>query len=177
MELQVIKKNQDGTLTYDFEKYFTLSDAVYAEWLLASPTFELSVLSDIMETIWDKSRFIVDGKNRFKPERWDNFVKEYATLIKKDKDKKCYCEELIEMIRPVIAADSTSSLYDKRVSLDDGGNGPGIYLMASVDNRTMKRVYFTLSACEEGESFAGDLKCCPFCGRDLSKMTIDDIIK
>ena len=46
---QIIKKNSDGTLEYDFNKYFNLHEALLAEWKENSPEMDRDILSKLMD--------------------------------------------------------------------------------------------------------------------------------
>ena len=173
---EIINKKKDGTVEYDFRKYFSLYEAMLAEWKKKSKDFNLDVLSRIMEKIWNKETFAIDGKGRSKPERWNYYVEWMSKELKKLDNKQCVCEQLIQAIRPIISQEKidTVKLYDARVCLDDGGKGPSIDLKADIDPLTKKRIYFSICAAEEGESFTDNIKRCPFCGRSLDNLTVDD---
>ena len=173
---ELIRKKEDGTFDYDFEKYFSFDEALLAEWKLnSSEEYDLNVLSELMERLWDKTSICTDGKGRLKEQRWIRFVETKVQQLK-DLEKPCICQQLTEKVRAIISEgkDVEHKLFEERVCFDDGGHGPSISLFASIDPRTKKRVYFSISATEEGESFTDDLKFCPFCGRPLNNLTIDD---
>ena len=165
--IEIIKKTPDGKLEYDFEKYFNLNEALLAEWRVNSPDMSIDVLSQLMERIWDKKQFCTDGRGRFKPQRWEQYIREMEEILICT-EAPCHCERLMKQIRE-------NNCGEVRISGND--NGPAISMIAQIDNWTNKRIYFTLSACEEGENFSDDIKYCPFCGRKLSNLTIDDFKK
>ena len=79
--VEFIKKTPDGKLEYDFEKYFNLNEALLAEWRANSPDLSIDVLSQLMERIWDKKQFCTDGRGRFKPQRWEQYVSEMEEIL------------------------------------------------------------------------------------------------
>lgn len=173
---EIIWRNEDGNIEYDCGEYFTLDEALLAEWRLNSLEMERSVLSELMEKIWDKKSICTDGKGRLKEQRWEAYVDAKIEQLKA-LEKPCVCQQLISKIRPIIAAgkpDMDTELFSQRVYMDDGGRGPAIAMLASVDGWTKKRIYFSMTATEEGESFTDDIKFCPFCGRPLDCLTVDD---
>lgn len=159
---EIITKNADGTFAYDFEKFFTLDDAILAEWKLNSPELDKDVLSKILEKFVDKTRYCTDGRGRVKPEKWDALVLAKAKLLTETRTK-CYCEELLEQFL---------STGDKEVVIGgDSTHGPSITMGISEDNRTNKRLYFYIGAYEEGENYSDEyLRYCPFCGKKLTNI-------
>ena len=161
--IELITKNPDGTFTYDFQKFFTLDDAIMVEWKLNSSELDKEVLSKIMEKIYNREVFCTDAKGRQRLNRWNAYVEQKAKMLTSGR-KKCYCEELLEQFRSegekeiVISGDSTF--------------GPVMAMGVTEDNWTKKRLYFYFAAYEEGEGYTDEyLKYCPFCGRKLSEIT------
>jgi len=157
---ELIIKKSDGTVTYDIHKFFTIEDAILAEWKENSPTLDKNVLSKIMEKIYDKDLLCTDGKGRYKLERWNAYVEEKAKQLTSVKEK-CYCEQLLEQFHK----DGT-----ERVHIGDDSYGPAITMTICVDPWTKKRLYFYLNAYEEGINSTGYIKYCPFCGKKLTEI-------
>ena len=159
---ELITKNADGTFAYDFHKFFTLDDAIMAEWKLNSPELNKEVLSQLLERFVDKTRYCTDGRGRVKPQKWDALVEMKAKQLTAV-HKKCYCEELLEQF---------FATGDKEVHIGgDSTVGPAITMGISEDNRTNKRLYFYIGAYEGSENYSDEyLKYCPFCGKKLTEI-------
>ena len=159
---ELITKNEDGTFSYDFEKFFTMDEAILAEWKLNSPELDKEVLSQLLERFVDKTRYCTDGRGRLKPKKWDALVEMKAKLLTTTREK-CYCEELLEQF---------FATGDKEVTIGgDSTYGPVITMGISEDPFTKKRLYFHIAAYEEGENYSDEyLRYCPFCGKKLTEI-------
>jgi hypothetical protein len=160
---EFIKKNPDGSVKYNTKRFFTLEDAIEAEWKANSSNFDREILSRIMEKIWDKEEYCTTGKGTIKSEKWERFVDSMDERIAA-KNCPCYCERLISQMKK-----NRGETID--VSIDDS---PTISIVASEDPHTKERVYFSLAAFAEDSSYSGYIKYCPFCGRKLTGFIIKD---
>ena len=161
---ELITKNSDGTLAYDFHKFFTFDDALMAEWKLNSPDLNKAVHSQLLERFIDKTRSCTDGSRRVKPHEWDAMVEMRAKQLTAVREK-CYCEELLEQFL-------TTGDEEIRIG-GSSSRAPAITMGIYKDYGTNKRLYFYIGAYEEGENSSDEyLKYCPFCGKKLTEITV-----
>lgn len=160
---ELIQKNPDNTFAYDMHKFFTLDEALLAEWQLNSPEFDKAVLSQLLERFVDKTRYCTDGRGRIKPEKWDRLVNEKAKQLTSFQEK-CYCEQLLEQYR-------ADSKYREINIAGDSTSGPAIDLVITEDPWTKKRLFYYIHTYEEGENSSDYLRYCPFCGKKLTEIT------
>ena len=160
---ELIQKNPDNTFAYDMHKFFTLDEALLAEWQLNSPELDKAVLSQLLERFVDKTRYCTDGRGRIKPEKWDRLVEAKAKQLTSVQEK-CYCEQLLEQYR--------ADAEDKEINIaGDSTSGPAIDLVITEDPWTRKRLFYYLRAYEEGDNSTDYLRYCPFCGKKLTEIT------
>ena len=64
--MELFKILPNGKVEYDFNKFLKIDDVIIAEWEQNDPSLSRESLSKILERIWDKKSYCVNGKGKGK---------------------------------------------------------------------------------------------------------------
>ena len=89
--VEYVIKHDDGTVSYDIERFASVQDAEIAEFLAGDKTIES--LDRILRKRLDPATF-VSGKGKNK---WDKYLKDCYEMYSQ-KTLRCYCEQLSDKL-------------------------------------------------------------------------------
>ena len=148
-----VNKNDDGTVSYDVEKFPSLHEAEIAEWKAGERTEES--LEKILLKRLNPTAFVSDkGKST-----WKKFVSQIYEVYSKIPDE-CCCERIE---KKVLEAKVDEPVYVDLANTHYGG----------VDLEARKEkdgtIHYCLRVCAEGEEWSDGFLFCPFCGKKLKR--------
>ena len=165
--MELFKILPNGKVEYDFNKFLKIDDVIIAEWEQNDPSLSRESLSKILERIWDKKSYCVNGKGKGKEKYWEQNIDRFVEYRKAKLEHICPCQILEKEIRNPNRTDSIVSQV-----ITDTGYTVGC-MNASIDAWTWKKINFSLSASGDDENYSDTIKYCPFCGRRLDNICID----
>ena len=146
--MEKIKKLENGEFTFDYDRYFTLPEAIRGQ-LHEEGDLSNEAIVSLVEHCYGKR----EDNPTFTDEQWRKYMDYWIDSVKNySPEKKCICERVLEE-GPTISIG------------DECGQYVGLSLSTDIDSFTKKRCYYIEATGEDSCSI--EIRYCPVCGRRL----------
>ena len=145
--MKKIEKLENGKFIFDFDKYFSLPEAIKGQLHEEGDLSDEAILKLITYCYGTR-----EDNPSFTDKQWKKYLNQWIEDVRNYKpSEKCICQEVHE--------------WSGGIRVGEGGRYTCISMNSSIDNQTGKRSYY-LEASGDDQDFLS-IRYCPICGRKL----------